>query len=46
MFGREKELPVKTEWKKVLKSSAFPVTVIGCIRVVEEYSRGDGAFLA
>ena len=31
MFGGEKELLVKTEWKKVLKSSAFPVSEVALL---------------
>ena len=31
MFGRGKELLVKTEWKKVLKSSAFPVSEVALL---------------
>ena len=32
MFGREKELLVKTEWKNELKSSAFPVSEVALLK--------------
>ena len=42
MFGREKELPAKTEGIGEFSLSS----VRGCTGVVEKYSGGDGTFLA
>ena len=46
MFGRERELLVKTEWKEVLNSLALVSSVRGCTYALEEYRRGYSAFLA
>ena len=35
MLGREKGLLVNTEWKKVLKSSAFPVSEVALLLLWE-----------
>ena len=44
MFDREKELSVKTEWKKVLKRSAFPVLEVA-LELLRNTVKGMEVFL-